>query len=55
MLFLILASGAAAAAASLTLQPYTDHAPQKIVLNQVNKHGPANPAVGNVGLLHARC
>lgn len=35
MLFLLLGSASAAAAASLTLLPYTDLAPQKIMLNQV--------------------
>ena len=35
VLFLLLGSASAAAAASLTLSPYTDLAPQKIVLNQV--------------------
>ena len=37
MLFLLLGSASAAAAASLTLSPYTDLAPQKIVLNQVRR------------------
>ena len=37
MVFLLLGSAFAAAAASLTLSPYTDHAPQKIMLNQVHQ------------------
>lgn len=45
LLGLLLVSGSAAAAASLTLQPYTLLAPKKIVLNHLHSHGPgASPA-----------